>query len=111
MKKLLWGISLIGLVLCSPSCHPIKRCEELPSCLKKALKDAARCKDASVNTYLFQGQKVYVYMPGSCIYDGTEDVYDENCRLICRLGGLFGNIDCENEIFYQEAEFISSCKL
>ena len=110
MKKFLLGVFLAGLAFSLPSCRRVKLCDDMPACLKEALKDAPRCKDASVDAYLFQGQKVYVYKPGSCIYDGTEDVYDEDCQLICRLGGLIGNIDCENEIFYEEAEFISSCK-
>ncbi len=83
----------------------------MPACLKKAVRNEIICNDASLSTYLFQGQKVYVYNPGSCVNDGFSSVYDEQCNLICQLYGFIGQDSCMSVSFSSEAEFLHSCAL
>ena len=36
----------------------------------------------------------------------TADVYNENCELICSLGGIAGFVDCNGDDFYDNAHFV-----
>ena len=58
----------------------------------------------SIYRYEFQGKHVYVFNPGDCGADMMSDVYDENCNLICGLGGIAGNTLCNNEEFSLNAK-------
>jgi len=53
--------------------------------------------------YKFQDQFVYVFNPGNCGADMMSNVYDEDCFLICSLGGIAGNIMCNGENFTENA--------
>lgn len=44
--------------------------------------------------WTFNGQDVYCFNLGTCVIDGTADIYDANCALLCQLGGLIGNTTC-----------------
>lgn len=57
----------------------------------------------SIYRYKFQDEFVYVFGPGNCGADMMSDVYDEECNLICGLGGIAGNITCNGENFGQNA--------
>ncbi len=62
------------------------------------------CTDgASIYSYQFQGGRVYVFNPGNCVADFFSDVYDEDCNLVCSLGGIAGNIMCNEENFSDKA--------
>ena len=57
----------------------------------------------SIYRYQFQGSHVYVFNPGNCGADMMSDVYDEECNVICGLGGIAGNTSCNNEEFSSNA--------
>ena len=62
------------------------------------------CKSGkSIYSYLFQGEIIYVFNPGDCGADMMSDVYDQECNLICGLGGIAGNLTCNNENFWEKA--------
>ena len=62
------------------------------------------CTDgASIYTYQFQGNLVYIFNPGSCTADFFSNVYDKDCNLVCSLGGIAGNITCNGEKFSDAA--------
>jgi hypothetical protein len=66
----------------------------------------ASCEQASVITYLFEGEKVYAFADGICIADGGVNIYNEQCEKICFLGGIAGFTDCDGVNFFQVAEEI-----
>ena len=57
----------------------------------------------SIYQYKFQGAYVYVFNPGDCGADMMSDVYDQECNLICGLGGIAGNLTCNNDNFWEKA--------
>ena len=57
----------------------------------------------NIYRYDFQGKYVYVFNPGNCGADMMSDVYDDQCNLICGLGGIAGNTICNNEEFSTNA--------
>ena len=57
----------------------------------------------SIYRYKFQDELVYVFGPGNCGADMMSDVYDEECNLICGLGGIAGNITCNGANFHEGA--------
>ncbi len=96
-------ILLITLFL-SISCQKTKLEVETHDCIKQKIAEfdnsAISCDaGASVYSYQFQGKLVYVFYPGNCGADMISDVYDEDCNLICGLGGIVGNITCNGENF------------
>ncbi len=101
-----------GLAVFAFSCRKIKLCDDISPCMKKVLRqESLLCKDASVDIYLFQGERVFVVNPGTCGNDLTSSVYDEQCNFLCYLGGFAGIDTCLNVSFSQEAEFVRRCEL
>lgn len=101
-------ISLMLFTLLSMSCQHIETQSDVPNCIKEKIQifadgDPLCDKGASVTRYNFQGQYVYVFDPGNCIADGMAEVYDEQCKLICGLGGIAGFTTCNGEDFSQNA--------
>ncbi len=82
---------------------------DCPDCIKHSIRDFARshiCNSgAKVGKYLFQGNYVYVFSPGTCGADMGAAVYNENCEEIGFLGGIAGNRIINNVDFYQVAVF------
>ncbi len=55
--------------------------------------------NGKITRYTFQGADVYFLNDGSFIADGLFEVVDEDCNIICSLGGLAGITECNGEIF------------
>ena len=90
------------------ACQKLEIEEKVPVCIEDKIRDFKKsdfvCEGgARVLRYNFQGQLVYVFEPGNCIADGGADVLDEGCNKICFLGGIAGNIICNEENFGQVA--------
>lgn len=78
--------------------------EEQGNCMKAKISVFKQSPEActggaSIYTYQFQGERVFVFNPGSCTADFFSNVYDEDCNLVCSLGGIAGNITCNGENF------------
>ena len=57
----------------------------------------------TIYRYKFQDEFVYVFGPGNCGADMMSDVYNEECNLVCGLGGIAGNLMCNGENFHDGA--------
>jgi len=68
---------------------------ELPTCIDTLYSDfrANVCSGGDFTIWRFRGEDVYCFN-WTCFSDGTSDIYDANCVLLCQLGGLAGNSDC-----------------
>lgn len=107
MKFHLFITCLFILVLVS--CQPIKY--GTPTCIKsKILEFETQCcnEGANVKEYKFQGEKVYVFDPGTCGADMTSQVFSENCSSLGYLGGITGNSEINGEDF-SNADFAKTC--
>ncbi len=90
------------------SCNCEKIEIDAPDCIKDKIEafkqsDLACDSGASVIRYDFQRQKVFAFNPGNCIADGGANVYTEDCDEICFLGGLMGNLMCNEVEFWKVA--------
>ena len=96
---------ILGLV----SCQPIKY--GTPPCIKEKILDfETQCCDdgANVKEFKFQGEKVYVFDPGTCGADMTSQVFNENCSSLGYLGGITANNEINGEDF-SNADFTVTC--
>lgn len=104
MKNLLFSLSILVVILLS-GCEKYT-IEGIPVCLDDELYPASRlCSDqkASLTSFMFQGEKVFILSGGNCIADGSTPVLTIDCDTVCVLGGFAGNTMCNGEVFYQTA--------
>ena len=99
-------VRLVGLLflIITWGCDKLDLKEDVPGCIEDKIKefkdDPLTCNSgASVYRFNFQGKIVYVFGPGNCTPDNVAPVYDEECKLLCGLGGFIGNLECNGERF------------
>lgn len=83
---------------------------DLPACIDTELdtfKVEACAGTADLTLWRFRGQDVYCFAYGTCISDTYADIFDADCNLICTLGGISGNNDCDGTAWDQNATYIS----
>jgi hypothetical protein len=89
MKKpfvILTSIFFLFLLGCSKDCDSL-----LPNCLREKINDKEIQPNGSIIRY--NSSKGHVYE----VYSGDfSNVFDENCSIVCSLGGFVGVIDCVN---------------
>ncbi|WP_286757061.1 hypothetical protein [Roseivirga sp. UBA838] len=107
MKKLIASTFLLLLALsCDNKGIPV----DLPSCIQDQIKTVALNSNvrsperASVEAYLYNGQRVYVFNPGSGYADWLYTFYNEDCQVVCESGGFAGVNTCPD--FNEKAEFL-----
>ncbi len=98
MKKLSLTLFLFASLL---SCK--KKSEgDAPKCVQDKIKSFERsstCGDANVKEYVFKGDPVYAFDPGTCGADMTTEVISSNCNHLGYLGGISGNTKIDGEEF------------
>lgn len=99
---------VIILIFAFSNCQKTDVKIETPECIEQNIQefenDVNFCETGkSVYRYKFQDQFVYVFNPGDCGADMMSTVYDENCNSICGLGGIAGNIICNDDNFSEGA--------
>ncbi len=99
-KTTVFGLLLAAMMY---SCKERDADDEIPPCIRTLVNEfeasEMRCDDAHVRLYQFQGQKVYVFGPGSCGADRSAAVIDPNCNGLGTLGGITGNTKINGEDF------------
>ena len=98
--RLIGLLCIFGIV----GCEDLDLYEPVPECIEKKIKEfreaGATCDSgANVYRYEFQGMEVYAFYPGPCGTDMVTPVYDEECNVLCGLGGFTGNIMCNDVVF------------
>ena len=83
-----------------------------PECIENEIKDNQENSNwmiGSVEEYRFQNKIVYAFLPDEeVIADASTQIKDENCRLLCHVGGFGGpavNL-CNGDNFYQSAVLV-----
>ena len=97
---------LFGLFLIFMGCK--KTDSSVPGCINDKIgvfKRTTPCNDAKVDEYLFQNELVFVFDEGTCVVDGSSDVYNSSCKLIGSLGGFTGNMEIQGINFSEKAVF------
>ena len=100
---------ILILILFFGSCQKKEvKLEEESTCISQKIEAYKTSKlpcesGKSIYRYQFQGEYVYVFNPGNCGADMMSDVYDQNCDMICGLGGIAGNLICNNENFWENS--------
>ena len=82
---------------------------EAPKCLESRIEtfnQSSHCDDSSVQEFMFQGKKVYVFDPGTCGNDMQSAVYDANCNSLGALGGIAGETSINGVDFPSNSEYI-----
>lgn len=91
------------------SCNEIDIEPGTPICIENRIVNFNKtsiCDDAHVAEYIFQGNTVYVFSPGStCGADLSSEVIDSDCNSLGFLGGLSGNTKINGENFLN-AKFV-----
>jgi len=99
---------LIILLITLSGCEKLDFLIDIPDCIEKEIKEFKKSplacdSDAQVLRYDFQDSQVFVFKPGNCGEDLPEKVYDNNCNLICTLGGFEANSICDSIDFDENA--------
>ncbi len=92
MKKCFLFLLTIGVFACTDDTDT-----PTPQCIEDLLTDfqtTAACEGDNLASWNFQGDKVYCFAYGTCTSVGIADIYDENCTLICTMGGTAGLTTC-----------------
>lgn len=70
---------------------------DIPSCIQ-SISDEFQidaCEGSGdLTLWNFNGQEVYCFNYGTCIFDSAAEIYDEDCKQLCLIGGLIGNTLC-----------------
>ena len=69
-------------------------------------KTSQTCKTAKIDEYTFKAAKVYVFDPGLCGADMFSPIYDAKGQVFCNLGGIIGNVKCDNVNFSDNSKFV-----
>ena len=80
----------------------------MPGCIYTQIRNSisnSPCNDAKVDEYLFQNKPVFVFDMGTCVVDGSADVYNDSCEIIGSLGGFTGNTKINGVDFSENAVF------
>ena len=96
------------LILLISSCQQPEIKEETPECIGQKIQEykynQTSCESGkSVYRYILNHRYVFVFNPGDCGADMMADIYDENCVRLCGLGGITGNLICEDVKFWEKA--------
>ncbi len=106
MKNIL--LLFLAVLLLSVACKKDRE-KNLPACIKTQLdafkqgSQTCAAGSASLKTYQFQNQTVYVFDDGPCISDGAKRVLDKDCNQLCTLGGIGGLTECNGQDFAANA--------
>ena len=105
MKKVI----VITLINCLAfSCENLDIPSGLPECIEDQIKSEVRNSQvrepnkATVEAYLYNSEKVYIFDPGSGYADCLSTAYNQNCEVICEFGGFAGLNTCPD--FNETAE-------
>lgn len=83
---------------------------EIPICIETILDDFKQdaCSGADFTIWRFRGEDVYCFAYTSCFADGQAEIYDASCTLLCQLGGIAGNTDCQGIVWDQNATLLET---
>lgn len=107
MKTLLKSLLVCLIVM---SCEGLDIPGELPSCIEDQIKAEVKNSDvrepqkAKVEAYLYKGEKVYIFDPGSGYADWLYTAYNSDCEVICQFGGFAGMNTCPD--FNEHSEYL-----
>lgn len=107
-KRIIYSLFCLSLVfLLAFQCD--KENNEIPPCINNkiaAFSTEACPTGATIKSYYFQSNTVYVFDFGSCGADMALPVLNNNCDTLGFLGGFIGNTVINNQEF-STAEFVS----
>lgn len=104
-------LALATLLSCDKRHH--RRCSDpaAKECVEQKLlffqQNENACSDATIKSYMFQGQLVYVMDYGTCIADMTSEVLGDDCRTLGYLGGFAGGSTINGVDFWSNATFVA----
>lgn len=107
MKKLCILLLISWLTF---SCENLDIPSGLPSCIEDQIKSelmnhqVRSPKKSQVKAYLYLGEKVFIYDPGSGYTDWLYTAINQECEVICEFGGFAGLNTCPD--FNEQAEYL-----
>ena len=108
MRKNLF--SLLFLAILMGGCDKEQVDYGVAECIRQSIETNKNNPDWNierVEEYLYQGSKVYIYVPVEriIIADAQTPVYSDDCSVLRQLGGFAGNTMCNGERFSDKAVF------
>lgn len=97
MKKLIIIFLVSFLVF---GCENLDIPSGLPECIEDQIKSELKNNEvrmpnkASVKAFIYNGEKVYIFDPGSGYADWLFTAYNEECDIVCEFGGFAGLNTC-----------------
>lgn len=61
------------------------------------------CSGSSIKQFTFQEEMVFGFQIGSCLSDAQMIIKDNDCVELCALGGLLGEVNCNDVDFFATA--------
>lgn len=102
MKKIIFTLILVSFLnSCTKNTDESKNPECVQSYIDYWTQTGSSVPEAIVKKYELNGETLYVM--GSNYADDKDKVYNENCELVCEMGGLTGVNTCVN---WEDAVFI-----
>ena len=99
-------LSLLALFIGIIGTSCSKDDKDIPPCIQQEIDSRVTTGSiqlTSVTKYEFQGEDVFLFT-----YEGGADlqspILDSDCNTICSLGGITGNVECNEVNFGEEAE-------
>jgi hypothetical protein len=81
---------------------------DIPLCIDQEIEvfEEFACPGGDLTIWNFDGDEVYCFNQGNCLADGSAYIYDEQCNLICTLGGFAGNTLCQGLDWNSNATYL-----
>lgn len=99
---------LISLAMITASCNDD---EEIPVCIDdySAQFGVDACPGSGdLTIWSFDGEEVFCFNEGTCVTFPVAEIYDDQCNLLCILGGTTGNNVCGGLIWDNNAQLLST---
>ena len=93
---------LVFLLFFLCSCKKTETADDVPHAIKKEIKQfesSSSCRDAKVDEYLFQEERVYAFDAKTCGADMAMAVLDRKGKVLGYVGGVAGNTTINGQSF------------
>lgn len=99
MSKISWFYIIFSFFLFS-GCEKLDVPKDTPACIKSKIRNAEKHNIESIYEYTYNGKTVYLINANCC--DWQNELYDDNCNLLCApTGGIGGGGDGQCPDFAQ----------
>lgn len=93
---------IVFLIITLSFCACKKDSNSSPDCIDRLIQEQ-KADISAVYSYSYQGKTVFDFHPQEECCDFFNNIYSEDCSLLCALNGIAGNQICNGDTFYLKA--------